>query len=413
MAGSSHRSIGRLTSVKTCVVLVIGLLAVLISTATSISQEPLKSTGVRSLKSNAWERYAPGPWGRLERVRITLAFPEELVPSEFPDAAREVEWFFPTPANSDFSAIVSRLQLAKKVGQHLLQVATLEEGGAVVKPSDTFVLNLPAESRSKLYRYLATSSRNADHREPFAFNALELAARIEESHLSTETIKALSKLMYRNSDRVLFCDQNLLLRSIPDAGERREVVKLLYRFPTYMLRIRLDEDSDVEQLARYWDPLGNRTIEELLRSVHRIESNAAVIDVSLLLTSFARSRLYTYPRRSPLREWGPDCYWTAANFFRQEPDDAYFSPSLVAAFVNSKCDAIGDAPRFGDIAIFRRKDTSEPIHAAVYVAADMFFTKNGNDYRVPWTFSSLADIELQYGRHHGLSVYYARPRSGE
>ena len=55
---------------------------------------------------------------------------------------------------------------------------------------------------------------------------------------------------------------------------------------------------------------------------------------------------------------------------------------------------------YGDILLLMN-DRNEIKHSAVYLADDLVFTKNGNNYRQPWMLMHIPDL---------LATYPATPR---
>ena len=108
--------------------------------------------------------------------------------------------------------------------------------------------------------------------------------------------------------------------------------------------------------------------------------------------------MFFYPKPdNPLNGPAPvrDCHWTSFNFFNdvadpQMSDPAYFMQKLKADYVP----AAGD-PRYGDIAFFSKPDGGI-VHSAVYLADDIFFTKNGATFTYPWMLETLTDLLKQY-----------------
>ena len=56
--------------------------------------------------------------------------------------------------------------------------------------------------------------------------------------------------------------------------------------------------------------------------------------------------------------------------------------------------AAGD-PRYGDIAFFS-KPGGGVVHSAVYLADDIYYTKNGSTFTYPWMLETLTDLLKQY-----------------
>jgi len=130
------------------------------------------------------------------------------------------------------------------------------------------------------------------------------------------------------------------------------------------------------------------------------------IDVVHLLPSFARARLFTFPDPA-----GPawDCSSTALDFFEPDPDARVLSPAEVARALTTRYDPVpGDRLELGDILVYRRGDTL--VHAAVYLADDLLFTKNGSTSLAPWLLMRADDVRDQYATDGNVVVDRWRPR---
>jgi hypothetical protein len=51
--------------------------------------------------------------------------------------------------------------------------------------------------------------------------------------------------------------------------------------------------------------------------------------------------------------------------------------------------------RYGDL-IFLTNENGQIIHSAVYIAADLVFTKNGNNFKEPWVLMRMKDLLQTY-----------------
>ena len=70
-----------------------------------------------------------------------------------------------------------------------------------------------------------------------------------------------------------------------------------------------------------------------------------------------------------------DCFWSAYNFFNDPPDNSVENTHSVVQ-LNREYDRISNPSQLGDLMILTTRD-GVPIHAAVYLADDIYFTKNG------------------------------------
>jgi hypothetical protein len=99
-----------------------------------------------------------------------------------------------------------------------------------------------------------------------------------------------------------------------------------------------------------------------------------------MLPLFAQRRLNTYPAGT---DKGRECFWTALNFFNDTPDDRYSDAAYVINTLASQYRPVTSAPGFGDV-VLMLDSKMIPVHAAVYIADGIVFTKNGQDVTTPW-----------------------------
>jgi hypothetical protein len=120
------------------------------------------------------------------------------------------------------------------------------------------------------------------------------------------------------------------------------------------------------------------------------------MNISYLLPTFARLRLYTYPEAwDDATASQQDCFFTAMNFFNETPDTNFFDSVYSRKVLNSEYEPINEEPIFGDlIALFN--DQGDAIHTCVYIADDFVFTKNGINAAQPWVLMRMADMLLIY-----------------
>ena len=64
---------------------------------------------------------------------------------------------------------------------------------------------------------------------------------------------------------------------------------------------------------------------------------------------------------------------------------------------------VNGSPVMGDVLVLSRAD-GEVIHSCVYLAADLVFTKNGQSHSVPWTITTLPDVQAFYPYEPELSI---------
>jgi hypothetical protein len=275
----------------------------------------------------------------------------------------------------------------------------------VVKPDDELVLSLTPEVRGKLYQELAAWEPNHYMRYPFCFPKQKVADWFEGAKLSPDLIARITKLMYLRGETMCFSDFELVIHSLPSQAERVAVVKALSRQPAILVRVHIGPETDVDRILNYWQR-GSEVSDArpLLESVKRLDSGGN-ISLLYLLPRFARERLYTYPPTKS-NDVSMDCHWTSLNFFNETPDNRFADAAYTARYLTDNFYPVPKADRYGDIVLVLNKD-GNAIHSVVYLADDIVFTKNGNNYAQPWMLMRLKDVLSDYsGANPARTIVY-------
>jgi hypothetical protein len=382
----------------------------------------LAPPGVRSLlgldrgtaRASAAIRGKPGPWGQLSAVPLMLAPPDELVALPPPDAP-PVRWVFQGYSQQKAIAFLRTAGLTEVQLDALVSKAawsTLPEGAAV-EPGDDLILGLSPAARAKIYFLLVEFPPNNHQIDPLRFRPSELDAQFKGSGLARPSIALFRRLLYpQGPDSLVFADMEPALRRLGDDAERRRFIKAVYRKETFLLRMRIDADSDVEKLAAYWGVGGRRRdLLSLLRATRRLERSAS-LNIVMLLPPFARDRLYSFPFLSSVAAPAEqDCIWSAFNFFNDPPDDRFNDLAYVGIVLKKDYYEIYAPSQLGDLVLLTTPDETV-VHAAAYIADDIVFTKNGHHPSQPWIFMRLQEMvdiyEARYPRSGPLKTRFAR-----
>jgi hypothetical protein len=208
---------------------------------------------------------------------------------------------------------------------------------------------------------------------------------------------------------ICIVDLDVLQRTFT-SNEFHRVFESLYSEPCLLMDLRVNSASDVEALAKYWGRGGREvTILPVLRSLARRPGGGS-INIAQLLPPFAQSRLYTFsPPTTNAPASGPDCFWTAMNFFKLQPDPGFSNFQYALDVLNRNYSEASGPRRFGDLLLLL-DERRQAIHACVYVADDVVFTKNGADFLQPWTLMKIADMMARYATDQRLTLVTLRPR---
>jgi hypothetical protein len=347
---------------------------------------------------------AAGPWGHLTVTPIVVSPPLEYVAADWGrNDDGPFRWHFPGTSVEVLHAFLASTGLTAD------QVARLEASvradnrirGLTLQPDLELLRSLDSQVRARLYFQLAKSRLNADHGNSFRFFGASTDAWLGGTPISAETRQLVEPLIYRNGDIMHFADVEIVRSLVKDPEELRRLAKALLRQSTMLVRLSVDQTSEIPKLAEYWGRGGRATdVRPLLESVVGAGSDGS-IDIVHLLPSFARNRLYRYPRLTTADMNKPalvNCLWTALNFFSPEPDDAFLQLDAALASLRSDYYVVESGFQLGDIAAFVDAE-GDLFHVVVYLADDLVFTKNGTSPVSPWTIMPLERVKDFYRVH--------------
>ena len=372
------------------------------------TDEPLIPPAAAHLPKPVSAADQANPWGHIRVTDIMLDVPDEFVQLP-PTNAPPLRWHFPGMSRDDVLAVLQSIQLPPEVfglykhSNHWIS----EEGGVALEPSDAMVLQLTREARSKLYPLLIRSEINQAEMDPIWFDRETFKAQLKDSELRPDSIALLKSLMYTqgNTRVVLFADRQVALRQLPDDRERKLFLQMLGRKPAVRVRLTVNEHSNVEELASYWGVGGRRKdILPLLKAMQRTEDDNET-SVIPLMPSFIRDRVWTFPfpssNPSMVRQ---DCFWSAFNTFNAVADDRLGDMSHLREVLDRDYYTIMQPSQLGDVILLTTPEQTA-IHAAVYVADDIVFTKNGFHYSQPWIFTRMdAMMQTYLARYPGADA---------
>lgn len=355
----------------------------------------------------------PAPWGELEYSRFALTQPEEYLPdstNQMPAAS----WYFEKTAPAQVMELFRSVEATPAVREFLLDSNRWQVAGdgVVVSPTFEILLGLGRPARERIYSVLGRSPMNLPQYYPFRFRADGFEEWFARSRLAPDKLQLVRSLIYTNrGGSICLADLDVLQQKFaPD--DFRDVFESLYSEQSLFLSLRLKPDADVNQLAQYWGRGGReQEVLTILKSIAKSPGGGS-INVAYLLPSFARLRLYTFaPATNDSVITGQDCFWTVLNFFTRESD-------LRTATESSSVDTLirdyretHEPPAFGDLVLFL--ENRKPVHACVYIADNVVFTKNGVNYHQPWVLMKMSDLLPRYATDRPMSLVVVRRRQPE
>jgi hypothetical protein len=252
--------------------------------------------------------------------------------------------------------------------------------------------------------------QNLTYRSPFILRANNFDQWFSNCGLSREKVEQVRKLTYPQGDLLFFADLPAFTE-LSTPAENLCLVRSLWRVSTFIMSVRVTPGMDSESLLNYWAKGGRAySYKPLVDSMARL-GNGTAINISYFLPPFARLRLYTFPQPEEPHTMREDCFWTAMNFFNDQPDDRYFNPEATIRAINSDYVRVKEGDReFGDVLLLLSKE-SQALHMCVYIADDVVFTKNGFNVMQPYVLMKLDEMLAWYANEKPFNVVTYRRRA--
>ncbi|HEV3272956.1 MAG TPA: hypothetical protein VGZ93_12310 [Candidatus Methylacidiphilales bacterium] len=335
----------------------------------------------------------PGPWGNLEALPMYIEPPDEYLPTRMVEEA-DRRWCFRGFTQNQLLALFQSADLTAQQRAELSDISKWQQdqNAIYVTPTRDLILALSPKARKQIYSPMLADPSTLVYKIAFSCPAAKFGDFFAQSGLSDETIGLIRQLSYPYGKLILFCDMPLVLDTLPASDQKTRLVKTLFKKPTLLLRLHVTPDSDLDELEHYWIRAGGGLdLRPLFESLAKLPHGAR-ISLTALLPPIPAADIYTYPFPSlNLEDQHKDCRWTALNFFRYVPDDRFTDNNAVLhTLLTDYYPALSD-PRYGDLVLLSTPK-GDIIHIAVYIAADIVYTKNSGSFRDPYILMNLSDM---------------------
>jgi len=342
-----------------------------------------------------------GPWGSLTRVPIFLEAPTSMVET-YPLPNTAPRWSFPESEAPRLGSLFTTLGLSSTLVRTLMEPGLqIREGGWIhIFPPAAAVESLPPAVRSPLYIQLGKYPVNEFHQDPVLILSDTIDEWYKSSRLRPQIVEKIKTLAYRRGETWAFSDLPILLTYAENETEARAIFKAFTRTRTYLVKLNVTPDLDVDQMRGYWS-IGGRSfrlkaLEPLLASIQETGQNVE-LDISHIIPALPRKLIYNYPgAQSAAKGIMPDCHWTSLNFFNYEPHEYLLDPRLATNRVLEDYVPVSAPYTYGDILFFLRAADGDAFHSCLYLADDLVFTKNGRNQLSPWIISTIEDVSRVY-----------------
>jgi hypothetical protein len=338
------------------------------------------------------------PWGELNIRNIELERPEEYVAYEA-NSNLPPAWTFVQMTPDQTRKLMANCGLNQNQIDQAFKPGGVTNSGAstVILPDSDLMFSLSPTVRAKLYHELGRNPENHYMQYPFCFPGQTFEQMAAESKLDETTLETIRKLLYPRGEAQCFSDFEFIMRQLPSDSDRVHLVQALSRQNAVLAGIHVPPDADIDKLVDYWGQAPGvrfKDIRPLLESLKRLPGGGN-ISLVYLLPEFARERLYTFPMPSKPGDPRMDCHWSSMNFFNETPDNRFNDPGYTSTFLSNNFYQVAKPTAYGDL-VFLLDDHNTALHSAVYIADDLVFTKNGDNYMQPWMLMHLKDMLATY-----------------
>ena len=350
----------------------------------------------------------PGPWGLLETYEIRLIPPLSYATAALESENRAMGWRFVSETRESVASKLVNAGVSEIEVQRLLDSgrSAQDERWFKVDPPTDFIINLDPGVRKNIYEWLKPDPLNPLYRYPYVLDRRWYDDTVSREGVAPEVIELIRKLSYLQESVPVVSDVPLIMSMIPSPEGKLSLMREMLNERSLAVRLRVNRDSDLEELAAYWSAGGrSKEVLPVLRSVMETEG-VERLDLVHLLPPLPRMLLYTYS--DPQMAVGmsrPDCFWTAANFFNPSPSDRFLDYRAFEKYIGSRYEEKTAADRaFGDVVLILDEDTGDFLHACNYLADGLVYTKNGISFSRPWIVDTLENVLAGYLKVPNVSV---------
>lgn len=376
------------------------------------SPEPPSRSFAGHLSPAPWRqpRTVSGPWGTIDIEPFSLRINRERIQRRFnlsdgvPVQEVPMRWTFPGMSREEVADWLTRHRLPRSITEVLLtQGRPDEKRGAFCLTLDGAAYDsIPKALRLDLIQALSLVPENEAESHIRLYHPDFFEQWIQRRYLSATSRKRLMEYVFPIGDRILIYAPLNIATRFSDPQEATHVLQLLYRDVALRVYLQTPEPEKAGQVIEYWSQGGRvHYVEPLLNTLIENESRER-LDILHLMPFFVRNRLNLYVRTTPRPgEVAPseDCVWTSFNFFNAVPDFRYGDVPGRDDVINENYSMVDRAERFGDVIVLLNP-RGGIVHACVYVAGPVVFTRDGAGKFVPFRLAYLDDVERLYANHN-------------
>jgi len=313
----------------------------------------------------------------------------------------EIQADWGAPDHTLFIAAMTRAGLDEATRSAVLDVTVCDVDGCIAVPPDAVLARLTEPQRLGIFRAMREYPQAMLLNAPFA-RPVNRRPFWEDPGLTEATREVLRAGSFIDGDTRYFSDLTWLCHRVPDAAERAAFFRTLRARSALDATVRVRSVGELDRAVAWWGVHGR---EDAVRArlLASMRDGDAGVPLRELLPPFARARYGTFPNRDTRF----DCFWTALNFFSPTGEGGALLDSDAFDATTARWTQVPlDQLRFGDVLVFRT-EAGATVHAAVYLAEDLLFSKDGWTMHRAWELVRIARERVVYHTAPRIVAYRA------
>ncbi len=350
-------------------------------------------------KSKMGEHYiCEGPWGTIRYQTFFISPPIDYIDEKVFE--HENAWYLDNLTEADWKRVVQESPLPEDKKQYLIGLGRTEEWPHVrLEPNPEFILSMSPSERKYFYQILADNpvSAHSPYCDPVVVGTNDVDKWLNQADLEEDVTSILKKLLYFDEGTAFFSDWAAMQPYLKTESSRMTFYRLLLSQKTSMPVLSITPNSNFDELSAYWSRgVAKRNTIALLQDMRNRKSNVD-IDLVHILPPFARKRVNTFPNPYLDEDYmTQNCHWSSMSFYKFKEELRFIGAGYAMEYLNANFTPVKSPPlAFGDLVQFITKD-DKIVHSAIYIAGDLFFSKNGFSELSPWVLVPFSDMIATY-----------------
>jgi len=354
-------------------------------------------------------RISEGPWGKIESYPVTLEPPDTHLWAALYD--QRSYWSFGGMRQEEVLELLASLGFRDETMRLISSEATWKNGplGLEVEITDAIVESLTPENRAALSKWLRLNQFNVFTKLVVNLEGGDLSA-FDRGAVSPRTIELVKRFIFPRRNVLSLIDRPYILRHIEEEEEKTRFLRALFSTKSLIVRLVIDDSTDLEAVADYWTAGGlNPGIESVLQSV-RNTTGVRRLDLVQILPPLPRRYLYGFTNMGDITPMNtPDCFWASVQFFRHQASGRLLDPLHYEHHLDGVFEKVEGEPRFGDLVCMFDVSDGAFQHGYVHIADDIVFSKNGASFARPFVLTRKSDMLSVYLDESGYRFEVYRP----